>query len=318
MATQPSGIGSRTIPERPGKASPPTPRSGSYQCMERVSAVAAMAVRGGTVRSRRRENTATATTASAADASASPPPRPPPPAPAATTAPRPAPAAPAPQRPRVHRRCAATGAPAAPRHCRPALPLAHRCSGRPRSVPTPPHRRWRRDTRTDPPATTRGSPGTAGSAGAVADAARRPRSAGTNHGPATAPPDTQHPDSSLRESTHRGPPTPHTACSQRPPGLPWLPRGSPSALSPRSAKMTKGGPAGFSCLAEPTGRQKRPALCRRRIYSTTLETGKNLQDGHEINRASTTGVPPGCAGGVSQGMRAERAGCWEARLGEVS
>jgi hypothetical protein len=47
---------------------------------------------------------------------------------------------------------------------------------------------------------------------------------------------------------------------------------------PPLCQKTKGRPAGFSDLADPTGRPKRPALCRRRIYSTTLETGIDLQD----------------------------------------
>jgi hypothetical protein len=118
----------------------------------------------------------------------------------------------------------------------------------------------------------------------------RGRPTGTNPGPATAPPDTQPPDSSLRESTYRGPPTPHTACSQRPPGLTWLPRRSPSALTPLCQDQ---GGAGGLLLSCPTSRQKRPAHCRGRIYPTTLEIGKDLRDGHETKRASTARAADG-------------------------
>src|SRR5579864_6689795 len=63
---------------------------------------------------------------------------------------------------------------------------------------------------------------------------------------------------------------------------------------PRALPRRRGG-AGGLLLSCPTSRQKRPALCRGRIYPTTLETGKDLRDGHEIKRASTGGERPGSA-----------------------
>ena len=55
---------------------------------------------------------------------------------------------------------------------------------------------------------------------------------------------------------------------------------------PRSAKKTRGGRRA-SLVLPPTHQAKASALCRGRIYPTTLETGKDLQDGREITRAST-------------------------------
>jgi hypothetical protein len=59
-------------------------------------------------------------------------------------------------------------------------------------------------------------------------------------------------------------------------------------VSSRSAKTT-GVPGGLRLPCPPLDREKRPALPRRRIYPTTLHTGKNSGHGHETRRASTPG-----------------------------
>jgi hypothetical protein len=56
-----------------------------------------------------------------------------------------------------------------------------------------------------------------------------------------------------------------------------------------SVRQDIGEPGGLRLSCRPYGRENRPALLRRRIYPTSLQTGKNSGGGHEIRRAPTGG-----------------------------
>src|SRR6185295_13717513 len=74
--------------------------------------------------------------------------------------------------------------------------------------------------------------------------------------PAGESPDTPEPGSSPPVPAR--PPTRRTPCSPPLPGLTWPPLGSPSGLSPRSAK-NEGGPAGSLCPTQSTSGKPKPS-----------------------------------------------------------